>query len=52
MDKKNLISTILYGLAVVSFFGYLFTKESELMACGGLLMIGGAIAMISAKKKR
>ena len=52
MDKKLIISKILYLLAVASFITYLITKQSAFMACGGLLMIGGAIAMISTKKNK
>ena len=50
MNKMNVISIILYVLAIISFFGYLITKDSKFMASGGLLMIGGALFMISAKK--
>ena len=52
MNKMNIVSTILYSLVLACFFEYLITKESWLMACGGLLMIGGALAMISAKMKK
>ena len=52
MDKKNIISIILYSLAIVCFVIYLITKQSGFMASGGLLMIGGAIALISSKKQK
>ena len=52
MNKINIVSIILYALAVVCFFGYILTKESELMAGGGLLMIGGGIALICSKKEK
>ena len=52
MNKKNVVSTILYSLSIVCFFGYLITKESGLMVSGGLLMIGGAMAIIISKKRK
>ena len=52
MNKYNKISVILYFLAIICFFGYLITKKSGLMACGGLLMIFGAIFMIIAKNRK
>lgn len=52
MNKMNIISTLLYVIAVISFFGYLITKESGFMAAGGLFMIGGGMTMIMSKKKK
>ncbi len=46
------VSTILYVLAIICVFGYLGTKESGLMASGGLFMIGGAITMMGSKNKK
>ena len=51
-NKILIISQILYILAAACFIGYLITKESGLMACGGLLMIGGAFALIRGKKDK
>ena len=48
----NKVSTTLYILALICFFGYLITKESGFMASGGLFMIGGGLVLIYSKKKK
>ena len=50
--KKEIISTILYVIAIVSFIIYLSTKNSAYMACGGLLMIGASLILIFSRKNK
>ena len=52
MDKKIIISKILYLLAAASFMINLITKESAYMACGGLLLIAASLIMMGAKKDK
>ena len=50
--KREIVSKIFYGLAVIGFVIYLITKKSEFMFFGGLFLIIASLILIICKKDK
>ena len=50
--KKEIITRVLYLLAIIGFIVYLITKKSEFMFFGGLFLIVASLIVIICKKDK
>ena len=49
---KEIITRILYGLAIIGFVTYLITGNSGYMFCGSIFLIAASLTFISCNKKK
>lgn len=50
--KKEIITRVLYLLAIIGFVIYLITKKSEFMFFGGLFLIVASVMLIISNKSK